>query len=127
VHVHLSPQDTGQVNGALMTGAQAIATALGGTLNALAAVVVEIAEHLVENGDGSLDIWFSEHGFQCGNAPAADPTVWINGAWGPVASALRALAGFGVEMAPLAVGRKANTPEELAGHRAKLLSKVATE
>ena len=94
VHIHLSPADAGAIASSISAGAAAVGASLGPVFSALAAIVANIVSHLVLNRDGSMDIYMSRHGFQAGNAPAADPNVWINGLWGPVAVALDALGGF---------------------------------
>jgi hypothetical protein len=121
VLVHLSPTEAGDVNAALNDGAAAVGGAFGGVLGAAAAAVAQLLEHLAENSDGSLDIRFSMHGFDCGNLPAGDPTVWIDGAWQPVMSALNAMFG-GASVPAREELRKAENDEELQAHRGQLLS-----
>lgn len=92
--IHLSPQDTGSIQGAISAGAAAagnVVPGIGLALSAFAGVVGNVLTHLVSNPDGSMDIRMSAHGFDVGNAPAADPNVWLLGAWAPVAAALNQL------------------------------------
>jgi hypothetical protein len=85
---HLSPADASDIVSAISSAVGTAAGALGGPLAAFLAVVPQLLGHLVQNPDGSMDIHVAPHGFQVGNAPAADPNAWINGAWAPVAAAL---------------------------------------
>jgi hypothetical protein len=91
LQIHLSPSDTQALVRTLQAALSGVGIAIANVFGAFAGVVATIAEHLIENSDGSLDIRMSEHGFEAGNAPSADPNVWINGAWAPVAAALKAL------------------------------------
>ena len=93
VHIHLVAGDAGVIGSVLNSAVGAVAAipGLGTVFAAFTGVLGQIVSHLASNADGSMDIYMSAHGFQVGNVPAADPNVWIDGAWAPVAAALNAL------------------------------------
>lgn len=98
VHLHFAQADIRgvvtsieQVLGSAVAAMAAALGPVGPVFSAFAAIVGVIAAHLAINNDGSVDIYMSAHGFDVGNLPAADPNVWLDGAWAPVAGALNAL------------------------------------
>jgi hypothetical protein len=95
LHVHLEPTDASSVASAFADAATALAdmTGFGEAFTGLANIAAQALIAFVENADGSLDVWFSTHGFQVGTAEAFDPTVLLPGAWAAVMSALQMIAG----------------------------------
>lgn len=94
LHVHLRPADARNVAGAFSAAATALAsmTGLGAVFDGLVNIAAQAAISFAENPDGSMDIRFSTHGFQVGNAGAFDPTVVLPGLWAAVMSGLQAAA-----------------------------------
>jgi len=94
LHVHLVPADARNLAGAFSAAATALAslTGFGAVFDGLVNIVAQAAISFVENSDGSMDIQFSTHGFQVGNAGAFDPTVVLPGLWAAVMSGLQAAA-----------------------------------
>lgn len=86
--IHLSAQDVGDIVSTLRKALSGVSAAVANALGAFAVVVPAIVSHLVKNDDGSITVRIAPHGFQVGNLPAADPNVWVNGAWKPVKAAL---------------------------------------
>jgi hypothetical protein len=121
--IHIGAADTNNLNSALMAGAAAVGGLFGlsDVLTALAGVIINMLDHIIENKDGSLDIYFSQHGFQCDNAPAGDPNVWISGLWTPVSNAL--IAAFGSATAAITPSIQV-APKETSEHRGKLVARA---
>jgi hypothetical protein len=97
VHIHLEPTDASDVVQAIgyaVTAVGALSGPIDAVIGAFSGVVGILLARTLENSDGSMDIRFSQHGFQVGDVlPAGDPNVWIDGAWAPVAAALTSLGG----------------------------------
>ncbi|MBV9822225.1 MAG: hypothetical protein JO144_08275 [Actinobacteria bacterium] len=95
LHVHLSRADAANVANAFSAGAATLAalTGFGQVFTGLVSIAAQAAVSFVENGDGSMDLYFSTHGFQVGNAGAFDPTVVLPGLWAAVMGGLHQLAG----------------------------------
>jgi hypothetical protein len=93
VRIHLSPTDARNVGQTLTSAAAAVGAAVGGVFVAFASLLPMIGSFLTKNPDGSLDILLSEHGLQVGQAPAHDPSAWLDGAWTWVTAALWQLVG----------------------------------
>lgn len=91
LRIHLSAADARSPRQAVDAAVAKATGALAPVLGAFAGVLPMLAGHLMKNPSGGIDIRMSEHGFQVNSAPAGDPSVWINGAWRPVALALSKL------------------------------------
>jgi hypothetical protein len=86
--LHLTPQECQDIVTAVSAAFSGVGAAVANVLGAFAGVIPIILSHLVLNGDGSMDVHIAPHGFLVGNLPAADPNVWVDGVWAPVAAAL---------------------------------------
>ncbi|MCX5892468.1 MAG: hypothetical protein NTW80_05755, partial [Deltaproteobacteria bacterium] len=91
LHLRLSPQECDDIVKTISIAMSGAGLAVANVLGAFAGVLPLILSTLVRDDDGGLDIHLAPHGFQAGKLPAADPNVWINCAWLPVAAFLRQL------------------------------------
>jgi hypothetical protein len=122
LHLHLSPQECTDIVNTISSAMAGVGVAVANVLGAFVGVLPSILSHLVENSDGSMDIHIAPHGFQVGNLSAADPNVWINGAWAPVAGMLWQLSL--PRMAPEDKGKKIELPPPHLGSHGRMLDRT---
>jgi hypothetical protein len=125
VFFHLSPQDTNDIVRVISGAMAGVGAAIANVFGAFAGVLPIIIAHLVKNNDGSITIHIAPHGFQVGNLPAADPNVWVNGAWVPVTVALQQLGGVRLATRSAAQAESVTLPPPHTSSRGRLVSAIA--
>jgi hypothetical protein len=91
LRIRFSKKDADRIGDALAAAMRKAPRPVAAALGAFAGIVPTIADRLLRNRDGTIDVRISEHGFQVGTAPAADPNAWLQGLWRPVGLALSRL------------------------------------